>query len=188
MPVAVDKIIKNGFDTYRGCLPPILLEEDRLKDFILYNGDDLKKMRHWKSNPLKMQDAQGNTIVGAFDDLLYNPTTDVYAFLDYKTTGKEPTYEFGQRYYQKQCDIYTRFLEVDNRKVADFGVLLFAWPVANEQGTVDFASRVIFLKPNTQNAEDLFKRAMVCLNGLCPGPSLDCEYCKFISQSNRGVV
>ena len=34
-----------------------------------------------------MTDAKGNTIVGAFDDLLVNPTIKRYALLDYKTKG-----------------------------------------------------------------------------------------------------
>lgn len=180
MPVAVDNILKDGLEVYRGSLPPALRNIPELYGFQLYAGTDLAKMRHWKSNPLKMEDTKGNVIVGAFDDLLHNPTTDEYAYLDYKTTGKEPSTEFGEKYYQSQCDIYTRFLELGKRKIAKFGVLLFFWPVSNEHGGVDFKSMVVFLTPNTANAETLFKEAIECLDGPLPAASATCEYCNFV--------
>lgn len=179
MPVAVDNILKAALDKYRGTqLPPALAREERLKGFQLYNGQDLPKMRHWASNPYKMTNSKGDKIVGAFDDLLVNPSTEIYAYLDYKTTGKEPTQEFGEMYYQKQCDIYTQMLILGGKKVADFGVLLFFWPVPSKTGGVDFGERAIFLKPNPDAAEALFKKAMECLEGPLPGPANDCEYCE----------
>lgn len=184
MPTAVDGILKEGLEVYRGSLPPALRNIPELEGFQLYTGSDLAKMRHWRSNPLKMQDARGNTIVGAFDDLLFNPTTQEYAYLDYKTTGKEPSVEFGQKYYQSQCDIYTRFLEKGGRKVASFGVLLFFWPAENGNGGVDFKSMAVFLTPNTAQAENLFTEAITCLDGPCPDHSPTCEYCGFLAKRN----
>lgn len=183
MPTAVDNHLKEGLAKYRGSLPPVLAAEPRLKGFQLYDGPDMKKMRHWKSNPMKMVDEKGNIIVGAFDDLLHNPTTDVYAYLDYKTTGKPATQEFGEKYYQLQCDIYTNFLKRDGRKVADFGVLLFFWPIPNALGGVDFASLPIFLTPHPAIAEDAFLKAVRCLEAdLAPPSNPDCEYCKFYAE------
>ncbi len=177
VPGAVDNILKDGLEQYRGSLPPILAADLRLEGFVLYAGTDLPKMRHWKSNPYKMKDEKGNIIVGAFDDLLHHPGADTYAYLDYKTTGKEPSQEFGERYYQSQCDIYTRFLLLGGKKVASFGVLLFFWPVSNGNGSVDFKTMPIFLTPNPDNAEVLFKKAIECLEGPIPDASNDCEYC-----------
>lgn len=183
VPVAVDNILKQGLEVYRGSLPPVLKNIPELEGFQLYDGSDLAKMRHWKSNPLKMTDTKGNIIVGAFDDLLFNPNTKEYAYLDYKTTGKEPSVEFGERYYQSQCDIYTRFLEVGKKKVASFGCLLFFWPVKNNDGGVDFKSMPVFLTPNTANAESLFKEAIQCLESdVTPPSGPDCEFCRHFSN------
>lgn len=183
MPVAVDNHLKAGLEKYRGSLPPGLAAEPKLKGFQLYDGPDMKKMQHWKSNPLKMVDAKGNTVVGAFDDLLHNPTTDEYAYLDFKTTGKPATQEFGERYYQSQCDIYSRFLELGGRKLASFGVLLFFWPIATPQGGVDFEVLPIFLTPNPAAAEEAFKTAVLCLDSdLAPPSNPNCEYCKFANE------
>jgi len=179
MPVSVDNILKKKLDTYRGSLPPVLAVCPELQGFELYTGSELSKMRNWKTNPLKMQDDKGNVIVGAFDDLLFNPTTLEYAYLDYKSTGKEPDQAFGEKYYQSQCDLYTKGLVLDNRKVAPFGVLYFFWPVESESGLIEFKEKAIFLTPNIANAEKLFEDAIACLEGPLPEVSLDCEYCKY---------
>jgi hypothetical protein len=177
-PGGVDLILKKKLEQFRGKLPPALAVEPKLNGFQLYAGKDLALMRNWKTNPLCMKDERGNIIVGAFDDLLYNPETQTYAFLDYKTKGSEPNQEYCEKYYQIQIDIYTRFLELGNRKAADFGVLLYFWPVAAE-GLIDFIQRPFFLTPNTASAERFFKDAITCLEGPLPPVSLDCEYCKY---------
>ncbi len=178
-PTGVDKILKEKLEVYRGSLPPTLAVRPELKGFQLYAGNDLRAMRNWKTNPLRMVDEKGNVLVGAFDDLLHNPETEEYAFLDYKTAGKEIDQAYCERYYQSQLDIYTRFLEIGGRKVAKFGVLYYFWPVAAGEGLIDFVQRPFFLTPNTANAEKLFKDAIACLEGKIPDPTLDCEYCKY---------
>lgn len=189
MPAAVDKIIKEKFDVYRGQLPECLQGVPQLKGFVLYDGPELKKMRHWKSNPLKMQDAEGNTVVGAFDDLLFNPTTGVFAYLDYKSTGKEPDQEFGELYYAIQCDIYTDFLKVSGWKFADFGVLIFFWPSPQEGGLIEFKTKPIVLKAVPENAEILFKKAVDIIKAPTPPPSgEECEYCKFVALRHEMAV
>ena len=173
VPAAVDKILKESAVSILG-LP---------EGFKFYSGPDLKKMQHWKSNPYKMEDSKGNVIVGAFDDLLVNPETGELAYIDYKTTGKEPDQEFGEKYYQSQCDIYTAFLLRGGKKVASFGVLLFYWPMPGEGGTVLFKSKPILLKPNPEVAETLFKEAVALLESpKIPKPGPECEYCNYVKN------
>lgn len=185
-PGGVDKILKEKLEVYRGSLPPALASCPELKGFQLYAGSDLGKMRNWKTNPLSMKDSKGNILVGAFDDLLYNPTTQEYALLDYKTKGSAPDQEYCVKYYQSQMDIYTRFLELGNKKVANFGVLLYFWPVETTEALINFEQKPFFLTPNTANAEQLFKDAIICLEGSMPQPELDCEYCSFGLRYPRG--
>jgi len=177
LPNGIDGLLKEKLEVYRGSLPPVLREYNKLDGFVLYAGDDLKKMRNWKTNPLKMTDTKGNVIVGAFDDLLHNPSTQEYAFLDYKTKGSEPDQEYCEKYYQSQLNIYTRFLELGKKKVASFGVLLYFWPVQSPTGLIDFMSKPFFLTPNSEAAEEVFKSAIECLEGPIPEPSSSCAYC-----------
>src|SRR3990167_4472305 len=182
LPNAIDGILKDKLEAYRGGLPPSLVKYPELNGFELYNGSDLKKMRNWKTNPLKMQDAKGNTIVGAFDDLLYNPKTAAFAILDYKTKGSKPDQAYCEKYYQQQVDIYSRFLEAGGKVLAPFAVLLYFWsePSVSEiqiDSLVSFDCQPFFLKPDPAAAEELFKEAVDCLEGQLPGHEPACEYC-----------
>lgn len=179
LPTGIDGLLKEQLEPFRGSLPPTLQGYTQLEGFQLYVGADLAKMRNWKTNPLKMTDSKGNVIVGAFDDLLYNPETKEYAFLDYKTVGKEVGQEYPEKYYQSQVNIYTRFLELGKKKVASFGVFFYFWPVKSEIGLIEFKSKPFFLTPDTVAAEKLFSEAMECLNGPKPDPSNDCQYCDY---------
>jgi len=179
LPTGIDGLLKENLETFRGSLPPMLKNYPQLEGFQLYAGADLKAMRNWKTNPLCMQDSKGNVIVGAFDDLLFNPTTQEYAFLDYKTKGSEPDQAYCEKYYQSQLNIYTRFLELNKRKVASFGVLLYFWPEAGADRLLVFKSKPFFMTPDTAAAETLFKEAIECLEGTIPEPSTTCEYCSY---------
>ena len=177
LPNGIDSLLKVKLEVFRGALPPVFSEYKQLEGFVLYAGADLLKMRNWKTNPLKMTDQKGNIIVGAFDDLLFNPSTQEYAFLDYKTKGSEPDQDYCEKYYQSQLNIYTRFLELGGKKVASFGVLLYFWPIQSTTGLLDFKAKPFFLTPNPKAAEEVFKRAIECLEGPIPQASNDCNYC-----------
>jgi len=177
-PTGVDNLLKKKLDSYRGSLPPALTKCPELQGYQLYSGSDLNKMRNWKTNPMFMKDAKGNTIVGAFDDLLINPTLMRYANLDYKTKGSEPDQSYCELYYQDQMDIYTRFLEIGKLTPADFGVLLYFWPIESEN-LIDFEQKAFFMKPNPAHAEQIFKDAIACLEGPMPEPSPACEHCRW---------
>ena len=182
LPIEIDSILKNKLDTYRGSLPPVLADMPELAGYQLYGGSDLSKMRNWSSNPLRMEDSKGNKLVGAFDDLLHNPEKGLYAILDVKTKGSEPDQAYCEKYYQKQFDIYTRFLEVGKRKPASFGIILYFWSEPGDAELITFKTKAFLMKPNTQAAEDLFLRAITCLEGPLPPKNNDCEYCSFIQK------
>lgn len=187
LPTGIDGLLKEKLEKYRGALPPTLQGRPQLEGFQLYAGPDLAKMRNWKSNPLKMEDSKGNIIVGAFDDLLHNPITQEFAFLDYKTKGSEPDQAYCEKYYQSQLDIYTRFLQCGGRKTAGFGVLLYFWPVESQTGLLDFQSKPFFMTPHPNDAENLFKAAILCLEGPLPPSSGSCEYCGH-HQKLKGAI
>jgi len=184
-PTGVDNILKKKLGSFRGTLPPALASCPELQGFQLYAGEDLNKMRNWKTNPLMMKDSKGNKIVGAFDDLLFNPTSNLYALLDYKTKGSPADQAYCEKYYQDQMDIYTRFLEIGKLTPANFGVLLYFWPVEAEN-LIDFVQQAFFLTPNPAHAEQIFKDAIACLEGPMPEAGLDCEYCKYGLMYPRG--
>lgn len=186
MPTAVDGILKESLEVFRGGLPPALKSYQELNGFELYEGADLKKMRHWNSNPMNIDLGNGNRVIGALDDLLHNRATETFAYLDYKTTSKEPGPDFGAMYYQSQCDIYSAMLERWGKKVAEFGVLLFFWPVQGADGAVAFKSKAVFLKPNTSAAFETFGKAIALLDKTeVPEADPGCEWCDWIDKRSK---
>lgn len=182
LPTEIDKLLKNKLEAYRGSLPPALKELPELEGYELYSKPDLSKMRHWASNPMFMKDDKGNKLVGAFDDLLYNPKKDLYAILDYKTKGSQPDQAYCEKYYQKQFDIYTRFLEIGKRTPADFGVILYFWSEPGEESLIEFKTKAFLMRPDTQAAEDLFLKAISVLEGEVPAINQQCDYCVYIEK------
>ena len=183
LPTEIDRILKTKLEQYRGSLPPTLAILPELEGYQLYAGPDLSKMRSWNSNPMFMKDTKGNKLVGAFDDILYNPEKDLYAILDYKTKGSEPDQEYCEMYYQKQFDIYTRFLEIGERTPADFGVILYFWSEPGVESLVEFKTKAFLMKPNPIVAEELFAKAIETLELKdVPAVNLNCEYCLYIEK------
>ncbi len=186
MPGQVDLIIKDQMDKFRGALPACLSGYEQTKGFVLYNNPELKKMRHWASNPLTIDLGNDHKVIGAFDDILYNPTSKQFAYLDFKTTGKEPDQAFGEKYYQGQCDLYTHMVLSAKRLTANFGVLLFFWPVPSSAGLVEFKSKAFFLKPNPAGAAKIIKEALLMLDSDdIPPPTVGCNYCDYLAKIDK---
>jgi hypothetical protein len=183
LPNGIDKLLKQSFDSQRGTLPEIICRPE-LNGYVLFDNDALlKKYRNWKSSPLKYKDASGNVLVGALDDLLYNPSTDTYAMLDFKTRGASPDQEYCEKYYQKQVDTYALLLLSGGFKVADFGVLLYFYPIESENESIKFESKAFLLKPNPMAAQELFSLALACLGSeISPPSSPECQYCSYVAK------
>lgn len=189
LPTGVDSVLKAHLEKFRGTLPPQLMEYEELQGFQLYAGADLAKMRNWRSNPLKMTDAKGNVLVGAFDDLLHNPKTGEFAVLDYKTKGTAPDLSYCVQYYQQQVNIYSRFLEIGKKKLAKFAVLLYFWPEPGESSILSFKSHAFFMIPDPAEAEILFAKAIKVLEEKAvPHYGEGCEYCAYVQAASPGRV
>jgi hypothetical protein len=187
MPTAVDEILKGNLDPLRttGDLPAGLLALPEITGWkLLSDRILLKKMRHWNSNPYKVRKNQYE-LIGAFDDCLVKD--GMMAMLDYKTTGKEPGADFALRYYQKQVNIYTAQLEGCGIKTPGFGVLLFFWPAAGDNGTLQFKSKGFVIPADPGAALALMDQAIACLEAPhLPASGGECAYCKYENEK-RGL-
>lgn len=191
LPNGIDKILKNQMDRFRGKLPEIM-DHPRLAGFVLFDNDALmKKYRHWKSSPLKYEDGKGNVLVGALDELLFNPRTGYYAAADWKTKGSEPDQAYCEQYYQKQINIYTFLGECGGLKMSSFGVLQYFFPVDTDvsAGVIPFQSKTFILEANPGAAKDLFDSAIRCLESdIIPPSSSGCEYCSYAAKrGSQGI-
>ena len=178
LPSGMDGILKRHFDKFmeRGLLPPELCKDSECENFKLF--DNKKLLGEWRNSRkgLWFQDSEGNIIHGGIDNLLVNKINNKLIVLDYKTRGfplKEDTHE----HYQNQINIYVWLLELLGHETENFAYLLFYYPKeVLETGEVIFDTVLKKMKINTEEAENLFRKAIKMLNSECP--SEGCEWCE----------
>jgi len=180
LPSGMDSILKKHFDKFRDKkkLPPEIAKEGECKGCMLF--DDKEKLEIWRNNRkgISIADKQGNILKGAVDNILVRKNKLIV--LDYKTRGfplKENTHET----YQNQLDIYNFLLRMNGYETEDFAFLLFYYPKeVLETGEVVFDTKLVKMKVDVKNAEDLWKKALKILEG--SEPKASCDWCKEILQ------
>ncbi len=178
LPSGMDKVIKEYFDECRR-------ERRRPEELAALPADvnlyqDLKQLSTWRNNykGIRWNDAAGNTLSGAIDDLLQQE--DTLIILDHKTKGfkpKEPDKTVD--YYQQQLDMYALLFEKNGFTVADTGHILLWYPEkVNGSGLVQFATKLYDLALSPANAQAVFEKALEILHGAEPEAAEKCEYCR----------
>jgi len=183
LPNGMDRVLKRHFDSFIGKgLPPELCENSECESCELF--DDKEKLKEWRSNMrgISWTDEEGNVLHGAVDNILVK--NGKLIVLDYKTRGfalKEDTH----KHYQDQLDLYTYLLQKNGYETEDFAYLLFYVPEkVAETGEVIFDTKLLKVKVDIENAENLFKDALKLLKGECPAVKEDCDWCKLIISDN----
>ena len=170
LPSGMDRILKNHFDSFmeQGKLPPELSENldcNKLKLF-----DDKELLRTWRNNlrGISIQDNEGNVLHGAVDNILVNPENNKLIVLDYKTRGY-PLKEDTHKHYIDQLAIYNFLLREIGYETEDYAFLLFYIPSkVLESGEVIFDTTLKKIEINTNQAEELWQKALDLLEGPCP--------------------
>ena len=184
LPSGMDKILKAHFDKFRvkEKLPPELSELSGVR--LLSNT---KQLEVWRNNRkgITYEDKElGIMQLGAIDDMLDN--IGKLIVVDFKTRGfplKEDTHEI----YQSQLDIYTYLLEKNGFDVEKYSYLLFYYPEKiKDNGSVSFNTKLVKMKTNPKNAENLFRNAVSLLKqDKPPEKSEDCEYCRYAVERGQ---
>lgn len=178
LPSGMDSVLKKHFDSFRekGTIP------DELKGTgaHLFNNTDLLKI--WRSNfkGVQWQDAKGNILHGAVDEILEKDGKLIV--LDFKTRGfpcKDDTHE----HYQDQLDFYNFLLQKNNYETEDYAYLLFFHPTHVEKdGDFGFERTLKKMPINPKNAENIFNKAIKCLEGSQPKANKECGLCQYVEE------
>ncbi len=182
LPNGMDRILKEYFDLYRDKhLIPAELKECG-EDIKLF--DDKQLLSKWQNNfgGITYTDPLGNILMGAVDYILIKNKKLIV--LDFKTRGfdlKVNTIE----YYRTQLDIYNYLLRKNDYETEDYAYLLFyVTDRITEKGQVLFNKVLKKVEINVDNAEKVWKNALLIINGVCPAEK--CEYCKAYEEKIIG--
>ncbi len=180
---AVDALLKEEFDSYRKRREPHpLLEENKINANLFPNQ---KLLDQWRDNfqGIRYYDKDLKaTLFGAVDDVLEFEGGKL-APLDYKSTGSKVANVYDR--FQIQLDAYTFLLEKNGYKTNRKGYLAF-YIVDKENGFIDrlpFRKKVIELETNPSDIYEIFKDAVLLLNGKdIPKHSEDCLFGKWLDK------
>ncbi|PJB99633.1 MAG: hypothetical protein CO077_00620 [Candidatus Nealsonbacteria bacterium CG_4_9_14_0_8_um_filter_35_12] len=180
---AVDKLLKEEFDSYRkkGQPHPLLVAHNIPAK--LFPNQDL--LNQWRSNyvGIRYYDSELDaTLFGAVDDILEFKDGKL-APLDYKSTGSSVPTIYDR--FQIQMDIYTFLLEKNGFKTPRKGYLAF-YIVDKENGFGDrlpFKKELHEIETNPSDIPQLFREAVELLRkDEPPSHSPDCEYGRWLRE------
>lgn len=179
LPSGMDGVLKDYFDTYRNLdkLPPEI--EGKVEGKLFTDTD---KLNQWRSRfgGLMANFPEFNiALKGLIDDLLVSPDGRYVPF-DFKTRGY-PVKEDTHMFYQNQLDLYALLFEKNDLKPADFGYLLFFYPMAYGDGSAKFQSELVKMEVSPKRGYESLKKVHEIAVGPVPQSHADCEYCQYRS-------
>ena len=171
----LDRVIKEYLSQYRAknILPPFL--EGKIQGKLMV---DFPK-RGW----LEYIDKKASAKLGGYLDECIEFEDKHYAVLDHKTRGTAP--ENVHKAYQFQMDAYTLLLEENNFPTRKIAYLVYYIPKKIISGA-DFQFEVLIkeIPTDTKRANDVFQKAIECLNSSIPSIKKDCGFCQWPSTIN----
>lgn len=183
---AVDKLLKEEFDSYRA--------KDELHPLLVANNVPAKLfsnqalLNKWRNNfeGIRYYDRKLDaTLFGAVDDIL-EFKNGALAPLDYKSTGSTVARVYDR--FQLQMDVYTFLLEKNGYTTNKKGCLAF-YIVDKEngfEGKLPFRKEIHMIDTDTAHIPKLFEEAVNLLRNDTPPPHRsDCQFGKWFDDASK---
>ncbi len=189
--VAVDHLLKNEFDRYRGGteVPPRLAREGLA--FIPAAHPELVAWRHNFTGVRVEHAPTGLVAFGAIDDLWVDAAGRHYV-VDYKATAKAGEVNLDAEWqlaYKRQAEFYQWLLRQRGLDVADRAFFVYANGVKDDEPFDDvlrFRTKIIAYDGDDHWVEPTLSALAHCLaREEPPGPDLNCEYCSYVEKVAR---
>lgn len=180
LPDGMDNVFKKYFDEYRvkGELPPEIDGKVLGKLFA-----DNSKLHQWREfnfgrGGIRAEIPEYSMLLsGAIDDLLISSDGKFIPF-DFKTRGY-PTKEDTHEHYRHQLDLYALLFQKNGFEPADFGYLLFFWPINYGLGIANFKTELIKMDVSPSRGVSVLQKVYEIIKGPIPSRHEACEYCTY---------
>ena len=188
---AVDHLLKNEFDRYRGGpdVPPRLQRVGLA--LIPAAHPELPKWRHNFTGVRVAHAPTGLTVYGAIDDLWLDEH-GVHYVVDYKATSKkdEVNLDAGwQDSYKRQVEFYQWLLRGRGLEVSDRAWFVYANGIRDDDAFDDvlrFRTRLIPHDGNAEWVDPTLRAVFDCLTAdRPPAAGKDCEYCDYVARAGQ---
>ena len=125
---AVDNLLKNEFDYYRGIQKPHPYIEKLGLNAVPFQHENLDKWRHNFSGVIYQHKEFNLHLFGAIDDLWINLDTEELIVVDYKATSKGSEINLNADWqigYKRQMEFYQYLLRNNGFKVSNTGYFVY---------------------------------------------------------------
>lgn len=177
LPGGMDGIFKEYFDKYRNTnkLPPEVAGKIEGKLF-----KDIDKLKMWRSrnNGLQAEFPEFNIFLKGLIDDLFITVDNKYIPFDFKSRGY-PIKEDTHSYYQHQLDLYALLFERNNLPPANFGYLLFFYPINYNEGIAKFSTELVKMDVSPKRGYEVLKKVHQIIIGKQPLSHSECKYCQY---------
>jgi len=182
---AVDKLLKNEFDTHRVAKSRHPLMEEYQIDAIPFEHKKMNDWRDYKKGIQYIHEPTNLLIMGAIDDIWVNPAGELYV-VDYKATSKNGQVTLDapwQITYKRQMEIYQWLFRKNDFKVSNIGYFVYCNGKSDAQAfdkKIEFDITVIPYEGNGDWIEQTILDIDKCLKQEdIPEMANDCDYCRY---------
>lgn len=170
-----DAVLKNYFNTYRelGEIPPLVAGKIEGK---LQNPFEEKYFA-------RINDKFG--FYGKLDECLVTEN-EKYVPIDFKTSSSDPRGRETLLAYKSQVDDYLFLLEKNNKKIANYGYLIYVYPEHGKLHTsFPMIIHVVKINGNPKNTTDRIEKAIKVLQNKMPESNQNCAFCLYRAASKK---
>lgn len=160
-------------------------------DAVPFQHEELEK---WRANFTGVQYVHKPTnflVTGAIDDVWVNPEGTLIV-VDYKSTSKTAGVSIDEDWqdsYKRQMEVYQWLLRQNGFKVSDTGYFLYCNGLTTPDKfdkTLTFDISLLPYKGSDQWIEKTLMDIRECLlQDVPPDPSVECDYCNYLSAINE---
>jgi len=183
--IAVDHLLKNEFDAFRGKGVP-----DRLADEgLTFVPAEHELLGRWRENFKGVtRQYKGIEFYGAIDDLWLDPG-GVHYVVDYKATSKAEAVSLDadwQIAYKRQVEFYQWLLRGNDLEVSDQAWFVYANGIKGDGHFDDqlaFETKLISYEGNASWIESTLDRLIECLaSNSAPSKNPECKFCSYVQK------
>ena len=189
---AVDNLLKNEFDYYRGIQKPHPYIEKLGLNAVPFQHESLDKWRHNFSGVTYQHKELNLHLFGAIDDLWINLDKEELIVVDYKATSKgseinlDADWQIG---YKRQMEFYQYLLRNNGFKVSDKGYFVYCNGIRGKERfdeKLDFEIYLLDYTGNDSWIENTLKDLVKTLNqDDIPDFNENCKFCEYQKKTKN---
>ena len=183
---AVDNLLKNEFDYYRGIQKPHPYIQRLGINAVPFQHEKLDKWRHNFSGVVYQHEILKLHLFGAVDDVWINLDTDELIVVDYKSTSKNSEINLDADWqigYKRQMEFYQYLLRNNGFKVSDTGYFVYCNGIRQKERFDEKLDFEIYLLDYMGNDGWIEKTLSSLIQTIkserIPSYTKSCEYCEY---------